>query len=241
MLDRESYIKWSNKHKRPYPRCCVVGCSNEAQNVTGGDIATPRTSSKIREYMIVSPDKYDSKIYLCQKCNVEMSKLHRIRNHEEHISDVTVYDWYDDTTEVDTFDITRSVDEVLTLTSNIDYGIQYGDVNKKQSKGESLVEDVLKSLDVQYKKEHTFPDLRDKGLLRLDFYVPSKNLAIEYDGRQHFEDVPFYTTNCSFEDIQRRDSIKDTYCMTNGIKLIRIPYTIQDFYTIEKLLSPSVI
>jgi very-short-patch-repair endonuclease len=60
--------------------------------------------------------------------------------------------------------------------------------------------------------------------LPFDFYVPSTKTVIEYDGQQHF--VPVWGQE-SFENVQRTDKIKNQYCKKNGIKLIRIPYTMK--------------
>jgi very-short-patch-repair endonuclease len=60
--------------------------------------------------------------------------------------------------------------------------------------------------------------------LPFDFYLPTFNSCIEYDGRQHFE--PVYGQE-NLEAQKVRDRLKDEYCKENGIKLIRIPYTIK--------------
>ena len=65
--------------------------------------------------------------------------------------------------------------------------------------------------------------------LLYDFYIPSHNICIEFDGEQHF--IPArYSKNKSkmisnLHNIQYRDKIKTKYCMDNNIQLIRIPYT----------------
>jgi hypothetical protein len=50
------------------------------------------------------------------------------------------------------------------------------------------------------------------------------NVAIEYDGQQHH--VPVWGEE-GFEKVKRNDKIKNQYCKKNGIKLIRIPYTMK--------------
>ena len=66
--------------------------------------------------------------------------------------------------------------------------------------------------------------------LRFDLYLPDRNMCIEYDGIHHFESIRF--GNMSEQQAQERfliqqqhDNIKDEYCETHNIHLIRIPYT----------------
>ena len=58
------------------------------------------------------------------------------------------------------------------------------------------------------------------GVFGLHFYIPSFNLAIEYDGEQHF--VKKYCWGKDNLKIQRRDKIKTQFCLDEGIKLLRI-------------------
>jgi hypothetical protein len=62
----------------------------------------------------------------------------------------------------------------------------------------------------------------DKGhLLRYDFYIPSENILVEADGKQHFNLAHVYSSEYTI----KCDEIKDIYAKLNNIKLIRIPYT----------------
>ena len=66
------------------------------------------------------------------------------------------------------------------------------------------------------------------GKLKFDFYVPSKNLLIEYDGEHHYGYNKFKGYTLSKEQLiilKNHDTIKDKYAIDNGIKLLRIPYT----------------
>lgn len=68
-----------------------------------------------------------------------------------------------------------------------------------------------------------------KENLELDLYNEELKLAIEYNGRQHYEYVPFmHTTKESFYSQQYRDLIKQDLCKKNGIELIIVPYKIPD-------------
>ena len=95
----------------------------------------------------------------------------------------------------------------------------------KTYKDEKAVEDYLIENNIEYKKQYKFDDCKNKYKLRFDFYLPLKNTAIEYDGKQHFEDVYFDGKESTLDYIKNNDKIKTEYCKNNNIKLIRIPYT----------------
>lgn len=88
-------------------------------------------------------------------------------------------------------------------------------------KNEKIVEEYLKSLNIPYEKQKTFPDCRDKQKLLFDFYLPAKNLIIEYDGEQHF--YPVFGDDI-FKITCKHDDIKNKFCIDNNINIIRIPY-----------------
>jgi hypothetical protein len=59
--------------------------------------------------------------------------------------------------------------------------------------------------------------------------IPENGIIIEFDGEFHFFDKRTNRReNESFENDIIRDIIKNNYCLNNGIKLIRIPYTSRD-------------
>lgn len=57
--------------------------------------------------------------------------------------------------------------------------------------------------------------------LPFDFFLPEKNICIEYDGEQHYKDI---FGNKSHKQTKINDSIKNKFCSENSINLIRIPY-----------------
>jgi very-short-patch-repair endonuclease len=111
------------------------------------------------------------------------------------------------------------------------------------SKGEQRIADFLDVLNIQYERQKKFACCKNKRELPFDFYISERNMAIEYDGKQHFEPVDwgFHDEElmiANFNDLQKRDRIKNKYCEDNGIKLIRIAYT--EFDNIEKILSENL-
>jgi very-short-patch-repair endonuclease len=95
----------------------------------------------------------------------------------------------------------------------------------KISNGESFFINWLNSNNIKYDFQKTFEDCKNLTYLPFDFYIESKNIAIEIDGFLHREFIqPFYKTYDDFLKTQYRDSIKTNYCEENGIKLFRIKY-----------------
>lgn len=107
------------------------------------------------------------------------------------------------------------------------------------SKGEMLIESLLKKNNIIFETQHTFDDCKFKRVLLFDFYLPKQNTLIEYDGRQHFEIVKAFGGLEGFIDTKIRDTIKNEYCKNNNIKLIRIPYW--EFDNIENILLKNLI
>ena len=79
-----------------------------------------------------------------------------------------------------------------------------------------------------------FDDLIYKNKLKIDFVLIDFNIAIEYDGKQHFQTIGSSDRALlEFENQKIRDEIKNQWCKTNGIKLIRITFK-DDVYAILK-------
>lgn len=53
------------------------------------------------------------------------------------------------------------------------------------------------------------------------FYLTDFGVCIEFDGIHHFEQRDGWT---DLEEVQHHDNIKNKFCKTNKIPLIRIPY-----------------
>lgn len=60
-----------------------------------------------------------------------------------------------------------------------------------------------------------------KQRLRIDIFIKSHNIAIEYDGKQHRE-AAFAKGEDGLRRIQERDAAKETLLRQNGIHLIRL-------------------
>jgi hypothetical protein len=59
--------------------------------------------------------------------------------------------------------------------------------------------------------------------LELDFYDAAKKMAIEYDGKQHYEfPNAYHKTRAEFEQQVARDLWKDTACVRHNVRLLRV-------------------
>jgi very-short-patch-repair endonuclease len=64
-----------------------------------------------------------------------------------------------------------------------------------------------------------------KRYLFFDFYLVDLHICLEYDGIQHFKPISKFGGEMSFQNVRINDKLKDEYCKSNNIRLIRIPYT----------------
>lgn len=95
------------------------------------------------------------------------------------------------------------------------------------SSGELYVKEILDGIDgIDYKEQYSFDDCRDKYTLRFDFAVFKNNniFLIEWDGIQHFKPFEYYGGINKYKDVIKKDSIKNAYCETHNIPLLRIKY-----------------
>lgn len=90
------------------------------------------------------------------------------------------------------------------------------------SKGENTIEIFLKDNNIEYLREYRFDNCKDKRKLPFDFYLPNMNCIIEFHGDQHYNSYEYFGGLKTFENIQRRDKIKQDYCLENNIKYVEI-------------------
>ena len=113
------------------------------------------------------------------------------------------------------------------------------------SKGENRIATYLYKNNYEYIAQKTFGDLKGikKGHLSYDFYIPSKNILIEYQGQQHERPVDFlnmgqkYAEEC-FKRQKKHDELKRKYAERHNIKMLEIWYW--DFDNIEQILGAKL-
>lgn len=92
------------------------------------------------------------------------------------------------------------------------------------SKGEKLIAEYLENNNIDYRPQYHFKGCKNKRVLLFDFYLPTFNTCIEYDGQQHFEKILAWGGEKRLKYIQNNDKIKNEYCKKNNIRLIRIKF-----------------
>lgn len=94
---------------------------------------------------------------------------------------------------------------------------------KNSWKMEKEIEICLKRHHINYIhdcRNKILPWLKYKASLSLDFYLPDYKIAIECQGRQHFEPVSDFGGEKSFKKTIERDKKKLILCKENNIKLL---------------------
>ena len=91
----------------------------------------------------------------------------------------------------------------------------------KMSKGEKAILFRLKDENIKVDTQKYF---KGTGKKRFDFFVPTLNLVIEFNGRQHYEEIELWGGKEGLKSVQKHDEIKKLYCIKNGIKFEVIRY-----------------
>lgn len=89
--------------------------------------------------------------------------------------------------------------------------------HNKKSSLEEEVENVLIENSIEYEKQKRFDWMGQKSL---DFYIPSKKIAIECQGRQHFKPIEYFGGLESFKKQFARDIEKRKECEAHGIAIL---------------------
>lgn len=113
--------------------------------------------------------------------------------------------------------------------------------NKKNSKGERMVEKALNFLGFDYLEQATFEGMIYKKQLYYDFLLEGEDIIIEYQGRQHYTPVEFLGGFDKFESQLKRDKIKARYAEDNGYKLVEIPYKLDTYTKVLKYLTEELL
>ena len=114
----------------------------------------------------------------------------------------------------------------------------------KEYSGETKIRTWLENQKFLYKKYQEYKDLIYKKPLNTDFYIESCNLAIEYQGGQHYKPVQFKgiskeRAEQNFKEQQIKDKIKEEYFKNSDIDLLCIHY--KDYKKIDEILEKVII
>lgn len=111
-----------------------------------------------------------------------------------------------------------------------------------QSKLEEIVRTFLIKNDMKFISQGKFDWLINEKHMKLDFYLPDYNVAIECQGGQHFFPVEHFGGEEVFKKQLESDSIKRKLCEEHGIKLLYysnldIEYPYKVFTDLNELLE----
>lgn len=125
------------------------------------------------------------------------------------------------------------VTEVSTAKLTSGHTISCGCIN---SKGELAIRCYLDKIKIQYEQQKEFNGLIGIGgrSLSYDFYIPNKNILIEYQGQFH-DGTAGLQDEQQFKIQQEHDKRKREYAKNHNIKLLEIWY--YDYDNIENILK----
>lgn len=92
--------------------------------------------------------------------------------------------------------------------------------------GESQIKNYLENHNIDYVYNKHIIEINEdfQNFMRIDFYIPSKNLFIEFNGKQHYIPIAHFGGEVTFKRQQKRDEYLRKYCGKNNINLLEIRY-----------------
>ncbi len=97
-----------------------------------------------------------------------------------------------------------------------------------RSKSEIVISDILSRLDISFVEQKSFYGLKGQGNrkpLTYDFAVYNQYgvvFLLEFDGDQHFKNIPYWGGEESLQKYKLNDAIKNEFCEKNKIQLYRL-------------------
>lgn len=97
------------------------------------------------------------------------------------------------------------------------------------SNGEKFIRKFLEDQKILYSSQYVIPissNINSSGQAYIDFYLPDLDIAIEYNGIQHYKYIPYFHKGgiADFKHQKDRDAYVREYCHNRKIKLIEISY-----------------
>ena len=94
----------------------------------------------------------------------------------------------------------------------------------RESRAEKRIRKLLTDWKIEFYSQYIFKDCRYITSLRFDFFLPKYNLAIEYQGQQHYSPTEIFGGQKEYEKVVIRDNIKKEYCLNNNIRFEEIRF-----------------
>ena len=106
----------------------------------------------------------------------------------------------------------------------------------RSSHGEETIRGYLLKNNILFEEQKRFKECKNIKSLPFDFYIPKKNLLIEYNGRQHYETVEHFGGREQLKIQRHNDWLKRKFARDNHINLLVISYK----ENVEDLLDKKV-
>ena len=109
------------------------------------------------------------------------------------------------------------------------------------SQGEQKIISILRAENISFVREKSFEEAVRVAKCRFDFYLPEKNILLEYQGIQHYEySAFFFKKKSDFTKAQERDRLKASAALSMRIPLYCIPYwDLDNLKNFEDLVKPE--
>ena len=131
------------------------------------------------------------------------------------------------------------------IRNHYDYTVTELKGDIAMSSGELLIKNFLVENNIPYKSQVTVKSIkgRNRNEVRIDFVLPPKTFEkevwIEYNGKQHYEEVEFFS--CGKEEVFKKQKIRDmnvkNFCKDNNVLFIEVPYILYSKESIYNFLS----
>ncbi|MCK9477621.1 MAG: hypothetical protein M0R46_17025 [Candidatus Muirbacterium halophilum] len=219
-MSKDDYIKMAKKiHNNEYD-----------YSLTNFSILTDKIKVICPKHGIFEPTakNHIDKKSKCPQCNIEKKSLtkdefvEKSKNVHGDDYDYSLVEYKNNITKVKI--ICKKCNNYFLQTPNSHYVKKQGCPFCKESKGEKTIKKYLDKKNIKYIRQKTFDGCKDLNLLPFDFYLPDYDMCIEFDGKQHFESIEYFGGDETLKYIKEHDKIKNIFCLSNGISLLRIRY-----------------
>jgi hypothetical protein len=117
--------------------------------------------------------------------------------------------------------------KITGLDGKVHNWIYAGNTSEEESNKSNLHIRARKLLKTMFPLDRIMEEVHLPGSfgLRLDFFLPTRVMAIEVHGEQHYKyNSFFYSSKMEFVKAKKRDANKIEWCRINGIRIAELPY-----------------
>lgn len=108
-----------------------------------------------------------------------------------------------------------------------------------KSRMEEKITQLLINENYNFERQKTFKWLKYKKNLYLDFFLPDYNIAIEYQGNQHFKPISLWGGEQELYLRKERDKVKRKLCEKHNIKIFYLKGKISNINKIKMFINET--